>query len=71
VSDSYGNIIPQRWVIPSRATKFEQQILVNWLQLEVPHKDQHKAEPLKGWRNSEVYYFIKYVYPDWTMGACC
>jgi hypothetical protein len=68
MSDANGNIIPQRWVMPLRATKFEQQIIVNWLQMEVPHKNQHKAEKLKGWRNREVYCYVKYEMPDWTVG---
>jgi hypothetical protein len=70
MSDSYGNIIPQRWVVPERATKFEQQVIVNWLALEVPGDKalRAKAEPLTHWRNREVFHFIHYEWPDWTAG---
>lgn len=65
MSDAYGNIIPQRFVPPTRATKYEQQVIVNWLQVEVPHKPMPQLDTLKGWRNIEVFWFIKNG-PDWT-----
>ena len=69
MSDAYGNIIPRRWVLPERAAKYEQQIFVNWLQMEVPDQPPKPVlHDLKGWRNREVFYFIRYKWPDWTAG---
>jgi len=65
MTDAYGGLIPQRWVLPERATKFEQQIIVNWLQVEVP-KAPPAAHRLTRWRNREVFEFIRYEWPDWT-----
>ncbi len=71
MSDSYGNIIPQRFVLPQKATKYDQTIVVNWLQTEVPQKkDMPILKHLTRWRNKEVFYFVRYVWPDWTVGAC-
>lgn len=68
MGDAYGNIIPARWVLPEKASKYEQQVFVNWLRVELPTSDAIavKAKPLKGWRNAEVYYFIRFEWPDWT-----
>ena len=46
-------------------------VLVNWLQMEVV---QRKPLPsvihlLKGWRNFEVFCYVSYEMPDWTVGV--
>jgi len=66
LSDASGNLIPQRWVLPEKAAKAEVEIIVNWLQMELPTSEtlRAKAEPLSGWRNHEVYFFVKGW--DWT-----
>jgi hypothetical protein len=66
--DELRGIIPARWVLPERARTYDQQILVNWLKVEVPVDSgiAVKTETLCGWRNAEVYYFIRYEWPDWT-----
>ena len=56
MSDAYGNIIPARWIMPTRATKFEQLVLVNWLQTELPATSRiaRRTSRLSGWRNYEL-----------------
>jgi hypothetical protein len=66
MSDAYGNIIPARWIMPTRATKFEQLVIVNWLQTELPATSRiaRRTSRLTGWRNYEVYWYIRSI--DWT-----
>lgn len=71
MTDARGNFVPQIWILPPRAPKYEQCVVVNWLQVEVP---QLSPMPVLGsltrWRNREVFYFVKYEWPDWTARAC-
>ena len=67
MSDAYGNIIPARFVMRWLPLSYQQEILVNWLDIEVPAKAPlHGLEELRNWRNREVYAFIKAW--DWTAG---
>jgi hypothetical protein len=63
---SLSGIIPARWIVPIRPTKAEQEILINWLAVEVPATGvvAAKAGVLSGWRNREVYWYVKGL--DWT-----
>jgi hypothetical protein len=72
MTDAYGNLIPQRFVPPARPVKYEQLVLVNWLQMEVPQNMllAPVIDLLAGWRNIEVFYYVHYEMPDWTIGAC-
>lgn len=64
-------LIPQRWVLPERPAKYDQQIFVDWLKAEVPREaPMPTLDKLTRWRNREVFYFIRYEWPDWTADAC-
>jgi hypothetical protein len=71
--DELRGIIPQRWVLPTQAVKYEQLVVINWLQVEV---DQDKIatmptlQHLTRWRNREVFWFIRNEWPDWTARVC-
>lgn len=61
-----NSIFPVRYVPPEKAGTYEQIIIVNWLQMEVPQsKPMPILDKLTHWRNHEVYWFIKDG-PDWT-----
>mgnify|MGYP001577330615 FL=1 len=69
MSDAYGNLIPTRWILPNWAQTYQQEVIVNWLEVELSQdrlKPRQKVvlEGLKGWRNREVYYYIQDW--DWT-----
>jgi hypothetical protein len=72
MTDAYGNIIPLRFVPPAKPVKYEQLVVVNWLQLEVQPREPLPPiiDVLKGWRNLEVFCYVRYEMPDWTIGAC-
>lgn len=58
-------LIPARFLPPAEPTKYEQQVIVNWLELEVPRKTPvPMVDNLKGWRNREVFWFVRSY--DWT-----
>lgn len=58
-------IIPARWVVPLNALKCEVFIVVNWLEVELPRPaPMQKLDDLRGWRNREVYEFVRTL--DWT-----
>jgi hypothetical protein len=72
MTDAYGNIFPHRFVPPAKPLKYDQFVIVNWLHMELP---QRKPLPpvidlLKGWRNNEVFCYVRYEMPDWTIAAC-
>ncbi len=60
------NIVPTRWMPPQWAAAYEQFVFVDWLEVEVPQKIhlQEVLQKLSGWRNREVYNYIKSW--DWT-----
>ena len=62
-----GSWFPVLYQLPPRERGYEQEIIVNWLQVEVD-EDMPKRLPildrLRGWRNREVYYYIQGW--DWT-----
>lgn len=60
------DIFPTWYKAPQPTLKFDQVIVVNWLEMEVPHKPMPALDPLKGWRNREVFFYVKYEMPDWT-----
>ena len=67
MSDAYGNISPARFVLRLLPLSYQQEILVNWLDIEVPAKAPlHGLEELRNWRNREVYAYVKAW--DWTAG---
>jgi hypothetical protein len=64
----YSNIFPTRYVPASKATKYEQLVIVNWLKQEIDNTAAERMpvlKKLKGHRNREVFFFIKDG-PDWT-----
>ena len=67
MSDAYGNLIPARFALRLLPLSYQQEILVNWLEIEVPTKAPlHGLEELRCWRNREVYTHVKAW--DWTAG---
>ncbi len=68
-----GGQFPERWQLPSKPSKYDQHVIVNWLEIEVQTvRPINKAllNRLRGWRNREVFYFIRNEWPDWTASAC-
>lgn len=62
-----GSWFPVKHLPPPREVTHEWQIVVNWLYREVDEDRLAKMPALKrikGWRNIEVYYYIKSY--DWT-----
>jgi hypothetical protein len=59
-------IIPARWVLPLNPSKVEQEVLLNWLDVELPASSAvaERAAKLSLWRNREVFWFIRGW--DWT-----
>jgi len=67
-----GTLLPFRWRMPQKAAKYDQHIIVNWLQIEVDPDAPRRMptlDKLRGWRNVEVFYFIRDGW-DWTARAC-
>ncbi len=65
MTDHAGNIIPLRFVLRLLPPSFQQEIIVNWLDLEVPAAAPlHGLEAMRGWRNREVHTYIAAF--DWT-----
>lgn len=62
-------IIPVRWTMPKMPIKYDQQIIVNWLAVEVPQTVPVPiVDRLSHWRNHEVYWFVRNY--DWTERLC-
>ncbi len=60
-----GSIVPVRYVPPIRAPKYEQRIIVDWLEGEVPRRRcLPTLDRIRGWRNREVFCFVRAY--DWT-----
>ena len=66
MTDARGGIVPARWVLPAIPTYTVQIIIVDWLyrELPAPATIASDLERLKGWRNREVYEYVKTF--DWT-----
>jgi hypothetical protein len=66
--DSFAQLFPTLYKLPPRERVYQQQIIVNWLEMEV-EPDAPRRMPilneLRSWRNREVYYFIADGW-DWT-----
>jgi len=64
---SLGSWFPIKYQLPPKERGYEQLIIVNWLAIEVD-PDAPKRMPildeLRGWRNREVYWWIRDF--DWT-----
>lgn len=61
----WGSLLPVIWQVRANPVKYDQQILVNWLDVEVPGCEQHPIlEELRGWRNREVFEYVRSY--DWT-----
>jgi hypothetical protein len=71
--DSFRQLIPSLYKARVPQQSFHEQIIVNWLDQELD-PDAPKRMPilndLSGWRNKEVYYYVTYEHPDWTVLAC-
>ena len=66
--DSFARLFPTWYKLPPHERAYEQQVIVNWLDMEV-EPDAPRRMPvlneLRSWRNREVYYFIADGW-DWT-----
>ena len=66
--DSFAQLFPTWYNLPPRERVYQQQIILNWLDMEV-EPDAPRRMPilneLRSWRNREVYYFIADGW-DWT-----
>ncbi len=68
MTDAYGNLFPQPFILPQKPAKYEQRVLVNWLHLEVDDTAARRMpilQHLTGHRNIEVFYFVRNMW-DWT-----
>jgi hypothetical protein len=66
--DSFARLFPTWYTLPPRERVYQQQILVNWLEMEVEPEAPRRMpmlNELRSWRNREVYYFIADGW-DWT-----
>lgn len=60
-----GSLLPSRWVMPQNPAKYDQIVFVNWLNVEVPRQAKSNVvDRLCGWRNREVFWFVRSS--DWT-----
>lgn len=63
------SLIPARFISDSQP-KYDQEIVVHWLEQEVHCNDRDGTlkpvlDRLRGWRNREVYVYIKVTSDDW------
>ena len=68
-----GSLFPIKFWPPPKPAKYDRLIIINWLELEVDPRAPFRMPLLhfiKGWRNRDVYYFIRDEWPDWTARAC-
>ena len=65
-------LLPTQYQARVWERSYQQEVVVNWLEIEVD-ADAPKRMPvlydLKGWRNIEVYCYVRYEMPDWTARA--
>jgi hypothetical protein len=67
MAGDFGSLIPKRWAVQPNPLYYYQFVFINWLEVQVPTKvPAAQLEELRGWRNREVYSFIKDM--DWTIG---
>ena len=68
MTDSFARLFPTWYRLPPRERVYHQQIIVDWLDMEI-EPDAPRRMPilneLRSWRNREVYYFIADGW-DWT-----
>ena len=67
MSLEFSGWLPVKYVPKQRPAKYEQQVIVNWLEMEVDPSAPMRMPVLtnlSGWRNREVYYFVHGY--DWT-----
>ncbi len=67
MSLEFSGWFPVKYVPKQRPAKYDQQVLVNWLDLEVDDMAEIQMPILRrlaGHRNREVYYYIRGW--DWT-----
>lgn len=63
--DGIAGIVPARWVMPLWPVKYDQVIILNWLQVEIPESvPVPYIQELRGWRNREVFDYVSGL--DWT-----
>lgn len=58
-------IFPVTWKVTPNPIWFYQELIYNWLDIEIDMQAEQKMPELKkveGWRNREVYDFIKHDY---------
>jgi hypothetical protein len=70
---NFGSWFPIKYIPAPRPTKYEQEIIIDWLEIEVDPAAPIRMlllNELNGWRNREVFYYVRYEMPDWTVGAC-
>jgi hypothetical protein len=68
-----GSLFPIKFWPPPKPAKYDRLIIINWLEFEVDPRAPFRMPLLhfiKGWRNRDVYYFIRDEWPDWTARAC-
>jgi hypothetical protein len=70
MSDSLlGGMIPARYILPEKADKYDEVIVVGWLNVEVDKAASQKSmallDLLRGYRNREVYGFVKKTNDNW------
>jgi hypothetical protein len=65
----HRSLIPSAYRLSGRSAKYDQCILVNWLAIEIDPLAIFRMpllQELRGWRNREIFYHVRYVGPDWT-----
>lgn len=57
-----GTLLPVRFLPPAQSCKYDIQVVVNWLQIEVDIATVKKLlvlQKLSHWRNKEVYDYVR------------
>lgn len=64
----FGGLIPARYILPETPIKYDEVIIVGWLDLEVDARAPERMpilNKLSGHRRRDVYGFIKKTNDDW------
>ena len=55
-------LFPRTWIVPLNPLKYDQIVILNWLEIQVtpnPTKEIPALKEVSGWRNREVYNWVK------------
>ncbi len=62
MSEPPNSLFPRTWIVPLNPLKYDQIIIFNWLDQQItanPEKEIPALAQVSGWRNREVYQWVK------------